>query len=96
MLAVTTMALDHHQWLRGALITDISTITTAEEGPLTETDPPLQAGTIIKKIDNQTITPGMDVSLLLNFKADKTTALSIFDPAADARFVVTLKPNALW
>lgn len=66
-----------------------------EEGPLTETDPPLQAGTIIEKIDNQTITPGMDVSPLLNFKADKTTALSIFDPATDARLVVTVKPITL-
>jgi hypothetical protein len=26
MLAVTTMALDHHQWLRGALVTVISSV----------------------------------------------------------------------
>ena len=34
MLAVTTMALDHHQWLRGALVTDMSTITTAGDREL--------------------------------------------------------------
>jgi C-terminal processing protease CtpA/Prc len=63
-----------------------------EEGPLTQTNPPLQAGMIIEKIDNQTITPGMDFSPLLNFKADKLTALSTFDPGKNAHFVVTTKP----
>jgi tricorn protease len=63
-----------------------------EEGPLTQTDPPLQAGMIIEKIDNQTITPGLDFSPLLNFKADKLTALSIFDPSKNVHFVVTTKP----
>jgi hypothetical protein len=29
MLAVATVALDHHQWLRGAFVSDIATITTA-------------------------------------------------------------------
>jgi len=66
-----------------------------EEGPLTQTDPLLQAGMIIEKIDGQTITPGMDVSPLLNFKADKPTALSIFDPIKNGRFTVTVKPIAL-
>jgi tricorn protease len=66
-----------------------------EEGPLTQTDPPLQAGMIIEKIDNQTITPGLDFSPLLNFKADKLTALSIFDPSKNAHFVVTTKPIAI-
>jgi tricorn protease len=66
-----------------------------EEGPLTQTNPTLQAGTIIEKIDNQAILPGMDVSPLLNFKGDKTVALSIFDPDRNGRFVVPVKPVAL-
>lgn len=66
-----------------------------EEGPLTQTDPPVQAGMIIEKIDDQVIAPGMDISPLLNFKADKPTALSIFDQAKNGRFVVTVKPIAL-
>jgi Tol biopolymer transport system component/C-terminal processing protease CtpA/Prc len=63
-----------------------------EEGPLTQTDPPLQAGMIIERIDNQAIMPGMDLSPLLNFKADKRVGLAIFDPAKNQRFVVTVKP----
>ena len=66
-----------------------------EEGPLTQTDPPLQAGMVIEKIDNREITPGADVSPFLNFKKDKTVALSIFDPAKNTRLVVTVKPISL-
>jgi tricorn protease len=66
-----------------------------EDGPLTQSDPPLQAGMIVEKIDNQTITPGMEVSPLLNFKAGKLTALSIFDSGKNTRFLVTVKPVTL-
>ena len=66
-----------------------------EKGPLSQTDPPLQVGMIIEKVDDRTITPGMDISPLLNFKAGKPTALSIFDPVKTNRFVVTMKPIAL-
>ena len=66
-----------------------------EKGPLTETDPPLQAGMIIEKIDGQSVNAGMDTSPLLNFKAGKPTALGIFDPAKNSRFVVTAKPVGL-
>jgi tricorn protease len=66
-----------------------------DKGPLTETDPPLDAGMIIEKIDDQAITPGIDISPCLNFKAGKPTALSIFDPAKNIRFVVTIKPIGL-
>jgi tricorn protease len=66
-----------------------------EKGPLSQTDPPLQAGMIIEKIDDRTISAGMDLSPLLNFKAGKPTALSIFDSTKNNRFVVTIKPIAL-
>jgi tricorn protease len=66
-----------------------------EEGPLTQTEPPLQAGMVIEKIDNQPIAPGMEVSPLLNFKAGRLTALSIFDPDKNTRFLVTAKPVTL-
>jgi Tol biopolymer transport system component/C-terminal processing protease CtpA/Prc len=62
-----------------------------EKGPLV-TASEVQAGMIIEKIDGVTITPGMDTSPLLNFKAGKATLLSIFDPAKSARFDVTIKP----
>jgi hypothetical protein len=50
---------------------------------------------IIEKIDDLAITPGLDISPCLNFKAGKPTALSIFDPAKSIRFVVTIKPIGL-
>jgi tricorn protease len=62
-----------------------------EKGPLV-TSGEVQAGIIIEKIDGVTITPGMDISPLLNLKAGKATLLGIFDPAKNARFDVTTKP----
>ena len=62
-----------------------------EKGPLVAASE-LQAGMIIEKIDGITITPGMDISPLLNFKAGKATLLSIFDLAKNARFDVSVRP----
>lgn len=62
-----------------------------EKGPLV-TAIEVQAGMIIEKIDGTTITPGLDISPLLNLKAGKATLLSIFDPTKNARFDVTVKP----
>jgi tricorn protease len=66
-----------------------------EKGPLSQTDPSLQTGMMIEQIDDQTINAGMDISPLLNFKAGKPTALNIFDPVKNYRFIVTVKPIAL-
>jgi tricorn protease len=66
-----------------------------EQGPLSQTDPPLREGMIVEKIDSQTINAGTAISPLLNFKAGKPTALSIFDPAKNNHFIVTVKPIAL-
>ena len=63
-----------------------------EKGPLVATNGQVQAGMIIEKIDGVTLTPGMDISPLLNFKTGKATLLSLFDPAKTARFDVTMKP----
>jgi tricorn protease len=62
-----------------------------EKGPLVPASQ-VQAGMIIEKIDGVTITPGMDISPLLNLKAGQATLLSIFDPAKNTRFDVTIKP----
>jgi tricorn protease len=62
-----------------------------EKGPLVAVSE-LQAGMIIEKIDGITITPGMDISPLLNFKASKATLLSIFDLAKNVRFDVSVRP----
>ncbi len=47
---------------------------------------------IIEKINGVTIDPGMDISPLLNRRAGQPTLLSIFDPAKNTRFEVTVKP----
>jgi tricorn protease len=62
-----------------------------DKGPLVAAAE-VQAGMTIEKIDGVTIAPGMDISPLLNLKAGKATLLSIFDPAKNARFDVTIKP----
>jgi tricorn protease len=66
-----------------------------EDGPLAQTDPVLAAGMVIERIDDHVINPGMDISPLLNFKAGKPTAVTVFDPTHNGRFVVTTKPIAL-
>jgi len=63
-----------------------------EKGPLVLPNGQVQAGMIVEKIDGVTITPGMDISPLLNLKAGKATLLSIFDPAKNSRFDVSMKP----
>jgi tricorn protease len=63
-----------------------------EKGPLVTANGTVQAGMIIEKIDGVMLSPGMDLSPLLNFKAGKATLLSIFDPAKNARFDVSIKP----
>jgi tricorn protease len=63
-----------------------------EKGPLVIASAPIQAGMIIEKINGVTIDPGMDYSPLLNRRAGQPTLLSIFDPAKNTRFEVTVKP----
>ena len=64
-----------------------------EKGPLTRTDGgEILPGMIIEKIDGNVLGPGIDLSPLLNFKADKPTLLSIFDPVKNNRFEVRIKP----
>jgi tricorn protease len=63
-----------------------------EKGPLVIASAPIQAGMIIEKINGVTIDPGMDFSPLLNRRAGQPTLLSIFDPAKNTRFEVTVKP----
>ena len=63
-----------------------------EKGPLVTARGEIQGGMIIEKIDGITLTPGMDISPLLNLKAGKATLLSILDPAKNNRFDVAVKP----
>ncbi len=63
-----------------------------EKGPLITVSTPIQAGMMIEKINGIVIEPGMDFSPLMNHRAGQPTLLSIFDPAKNTRFDVTVKP----
>ncbi len=66
-----------------------------EKGPLITASATIKAGMIIEKINGVMIDPGVDISPLLNHLAGQPTSLSIFDPAKNARFDVTIKPISL-
>ncbi len=66
-----------------------------ESGPLVTASAQVAAGMIIEKIDETVITPGMEVSPLLNHKVGQPVLLSIFDPAKNSRFDVRIKPIGL-
>ena len=65
------------------------------KGPLSTTDPLITAGTVIEQIDGVTVDPTTNLSALLNHKAGKLIAIAVFDPAKNARAVVTIKPIKL-
>src|SRR5215469_2783959 len=66
-----------------------------EKGPLITASATIQAGMIIEKINGTDIEPGLDISPLLNRRSGQPTLLSIFDPAKNTRFDVTVKPISL-
>lgn len=66
-----------------------------EKGPLVTASAPIQTGMIIEKINGVAITPGMDISPLLNHRADQSTLLTVFDPVKNTRTEPTVKPISL-
>jgi tricorn protease len=66
-----------------------------EKGPLVIANAAISAGMVIEKIDQTVITPGTDVSPLLNHKVGQPILLTIFDQAKNARFEVRVKPIGL-
>lgn len=65
-----------------------------EGGPLDRAASKIRAGHVIEKIDGQPLTDAIDFYQLLNRKAGKLTLLSVYDPAANARWEETVKPIA--
>ncbi len=66
-----------------------------EKGPLANANPAVAAGTIIESIDGTPVGDGTDLSAVLNHKAGKNVALTVFDPNNNNRFTVTTKPIPL-
>ncbi|MDY0347970.1 MAG: S41 family peptidase [Tenuifilaceae bacterium] len=64
-------------------------------GPLDKAHIEVKPNMIIKSIDGEAITHDVDFSKFLNKKADKFTALEIYDPAKGSTFSITIKPITL-
>jgi len=64
-------------------------------GPLVAATVPVSNGMVIEAIDQEPIAAGADPSPLLNHKASRRIALSVYDPAHDKRFVTVVKPITL-
>jgi len=63
-----------------------------DKSPLDDPEYNIEAGHIIEKIDGEAITAGMNVAPLLNRKKDQFTLLSMYDPEANKRWDVRVKP----
>ncbi len=61
-------------------------------GPLDKADLRVRAGHVIEKIDGRALDGSVDHYELLNRKAGQRVLLSVFDPAAGARFEEAVKP----
>ncbi|MBV9489136.1 MAG: PDZ domain-containing protein, partial [Verrucomicrobia bacterium] len=66
-----------------------------EKGPLGVADVPITSGTVIEKIDGVAVDRTTDLSAILNHKAGKLLAITVFDPIKNRRTDVTVKPISL-
>ena len=65
-----------------------------EKGPFDRKSTLLKAGTIIEKINGQTIDADTEVSLLLNGKTGQRTLVSLYDPQSGKRWDEVVKPTS--
>ena len=82
--------MDYNHTGNGIKITEV-----IRNGPLDKDNLDVKTGMIIEKIDGVTITPALDYPVLLNRKAGKFTALEIYNPTANSRETITVKPISL-
>jgi tricorn protease len=81
---------DHNHRGAGIKIAEV-----IDKSPLRIAEANVKAGMIIEKIDGETIAAGQNYFPMLNHKAGKTTLLTIFDPVANKRMDVAIKPISL-
>lgn len=63
-----------------------------EKGPFDRKSTKVTAGTVIEKIDGESITPTTDCYALLNGKAGKKVLVSLFNPQTNERWDEVVKP----
>jgi tricorn protease len=73
----------------------IRILEVLNQGPLDKVAFQIKPGTIIEKIDGETLTPDRDVARFLNRKADQFTLLELRDPGAKESRQITVKPISL-
>ena len=61
-------------------------------GPLDKSSSKVKAGTVIEKIDGESITDGADWAKFLNRKTGKNTLLSLYDPTTKTRWEEIVQP----
>lgn len=61
-------------------------------GPLNKSTSKVKAGTIIEKIDGETLSADVDWAKFLNRRVGVTTLLSLYDPKTNTRWEETVKP----
>lgn len=66
-----------------------------EGGPLDKAKFDIKAGSIIEKIDGETVSADKDVASYLNRKSGKFTLLDVYDPDSKERQQITVKPITL-
>jgi tricorn protease len=64
-------------------------------GPLDKAESKVRKGTIIEKIDGETINPESDYFQFLNLKTGKNTLLSLYNPVTRQRWEEVIKPISL-
>jgi C-terminal processing protease CtpA/Prc len=73
----------------------IKIIEVLTEGPLAKAGMNLKAGNIIEAIDGEQLRPDMDYASLLNREAGKNVLITVFDPSANSRREIVVKPISL-
>lgn len=67
-----------------------------DKSPLIQEKSKIKEGTVIEKIDGETIANNNDYYKLLNHKSGKTVLLSLYNPENKSRWEETVKPIATW
>lgn len=87
--ATASLGLLYDETFPGA---GVKVMEVIEGGPLLNAKTKIATGTVIEKIDGETITDNMDWNKLLNRKAGKNVLLNLYNPATKERWEETLKP----
>ncbi len=67
-----------------------------KKSPVAKSGSKIKSGTVIERIDGDTVTADVDPAVFFNRKADKPMLLDLYDPRTNTRWVETVKSISLW